>query len=91
MSSWLRIGVCSCLLWLGACSGPEGVVCEDTERYSKADSIPPVRVPDDLTLPDESETLAIPGGGSRAPSARADQSCLEMAPPFFDDEAADDG
>lgn len=51
--------------------------------------MPPVRVPQGLSVPDEAQALQIPSGEARELPASPDGSpCLEAPPDFFDD--ADD-
>jgi hypothetical protein len=67
---------------LTACGRDNTIGCEATERYSTAQSVQPVQIPDDLSPPDETAALRLPpdpAGGSRAPS----QPCLESPPSFF--------
>ena len=47
------------MLALAACSGDRELRCESTDRYQSARSVQPVRVPDDLSVPDESGALLI--------------------------------
>lgn len=78
-----------------ACSRERGLRCEPNERYRTSASIPPLQVPEGLTVPDESEALRIPeppqeGATERQPGG----PCLESPPGFFDeadDEADDEG
>jgi hypothetical protein len=73
----------SCLL--GGCFlGRAGIGCADTERYADSRSTGPLRVPDDLSLPDESDSISVPPPSrSTAPSANAQPgSCLELPPDF---------
>lgn len=74
-------------LALGACFGG-GMSCEDVERYANDDSIPPLRIPDDLTVPDETETLLIPGSPGLVERSEAApvQGCLESPPDFYGDD-----
>ena len=70
---------------MAAGCGRRGEVrCEDPERYSTSDSIPPVRVPEDLSLPNETESLVIPPGARTTQSA-SETECLETPPDFFED------
>jgi uncharacterized lipoprotein len=69
--------------WVYGCSKERTVSCEPTERYSSASSIPPVRVPDDLSPPDESGSLRVPPA-SQGAGSRAAQPCLESPPDFFE-------
>jgi hypothetical protein len=66
---------------LSACSREHTLACEPTERYISATSSPPVQIPDDLSPPDESESLRLPPEGGTAP-ARS-QPCLETPPGFY--------
>jgi uncharacterized lipoprotein len=80
----LLIGILA-VCWLGGCSRDVGLRCEDPTRYTDSGEIPPVRIPDDLSPPDESESLRIPAPvegdveqlGSRGP-------CLESPPDFYE-------
>lgn len=72
-------------LALGACSHDKSVSCEDSARYASSVSVPPVRVPDDLSVPDEADALRIPD--ERAARERPnDLPCLESPPDFFGGE-----
>jgi hypothetical protein len=64
-----------------ACSRDHTLACEPTERYISATSSPPVQIPDDLSPPDESESLRLPPeGGAASPRSG---SCLETPPGFY--------
>ncbi|MBN1240929.1 MAG: hypothetical protein JXB36_20690 [Gammaproteobacteria bacterium] len=69
---------------LTACSGERGLACESGERYETAVSVAPIRVPDDLSLPDETEALRVPfpSSGNDAPP---EGECLESPPDFFEE------
>lgn len=55
--------------------------CEPNDRYALAGSTPPVRVPDDLTPPDETDALQLPSADvGRA--ASGEKPCLESPPTF---------
>lgn len=73
-----------------ACSGERRLRCEDSSRYESSTTAPPVRVPDDLTPPDESDALVIPQvPETELSSAGANNGrCLESPPDFFEEEAA---
>jgi hypothetical protein len=66
---------------LSACSREHTLACESTARYISATSSGPVQIPDDLSPPDESESLKLPpeGGAAASPS----QPCLETPPGFY--------
>jgi hypothetical protein len=69
---------------LSACAGKETVVsCEDVTAYREAGSVGPLRVPDDLSVPDESEALRIPEPELGDPDLEAAR-CLELSPGFGD-------
>ena len=79
----LRLVLLFCCVTLGVlagCSGEEGLRCEDQSRYATSVSAPPIRVPDDLTVPDESDSLLIPD--SAPPGTVAPTECLETPPPY---------
>lgn len=67
---------------ISGCGGERGTVgCEATDRYAAATSAPPVRIPDDLSPPDETDSLRLPPeSGSTTPPSRP---CLESPPGFF--------
>lgn len=68
---------------LGACSRETELRCSRDTLYLGADSTGTLRIPDDLSVPDESESLRIPGAPPVAPdSAGAATSCLEESPAF---------
>lgn len=68
---------------LCGCSHVEKGGCSDAARYSKAVSAAPVQIPDDLSPPDESDSLRLPpeltARGDSAPQAGG---CLETPPKF---------
>lgn len=71
-----------------ACSGERRMSCVDPERYETSTTSPPIRVPDDLTPPDESDALVIPQVPQTELSGVASEGCLEAPPDFFEDQAA---
>lgn len=80
----LLLGVAA-ICWLGGCSGGIGLRCEDPEFYTDSGEVPPVRIPDDLSPPDESESLRIPApleGGVEPVDSRG--PCLESPPDFYE-------
>jgi uncharacterized lipoprotein len=74
-------------LALAGCSGEKGVRCEDPSLYSSSTSIPPVRVPDDLSVPDESQSLLIPGPSAPANATPPPAECLESPPRYFEENS----
>jgi hypothetical protein len=68
---------------LGACAHDKSVACEPTGRYATATSAAPVRIPDDLNPPDETDSLRLPPETGSA-VART-KPCLESPPGFYAD------
>ena len=62
--------------------------CEDPTRYSGSQEIPPVRVPGDLSVPNETDALRIPQpeqlGATRPVTRRG--PCLESPPDFLEND-----
>lgn len=84
MSRAIFISVAA-LTILSGCRGDYGLRCEDTERYAGSAELPPVRVPDDLSVPDEAQALRIPQVAQSSPidQERAGQgACLESPPDY---------
>lgn len=79
----LSIAAATAAFVVAGCSGERGLSCESSERYDSASSVAPIRVPDDLSVPDESEALRVPfpTSGAEPPSAI---ECLETPPDFFE-------
>lgn len=75
---------------LVGCRGRYAMRCEDPERYDDSGEIPPVRVPDDLSVPDETDALRIPQAGQLPIPGRGERRgpCLESPPAYFE---GDDG
>ena len=78
------VGMALACLWLAACGGRGEFRCEDTSRYAPSTSVAPLRIPGDLTPPDESQALSVPP----APTAntpnpeRVAGRCLETPPEY---------
>ena len=73
------------LLAVGACSGG-GPRCEDVMRYATSSTAAPIRVPGDLSVPDESDALQIPNAPPLdVPDPESEGECLERPPEFFAD------
>ena len=71
------------LLALGACSGSTELGCGNDTQYRAATSTGTLRIPDDLSVPDESDSLSIPGASPAGPeSTAAAPGCLEESPAF---------
>ncbi|HVJ30604.1 MAG TPA: hypothetical protein VNA66_09880 [Gammaproteobacteria bacterium] len=69
---------------VAGCSRNETLPCQPEARYSTARSAPPVQIPDDLSPPDESDAIRLPGDVVAAGSITAGE-CLENPPPFSGD------
>ena len=68
---------------LGACAHDKSVACEPTGRYTTATSAGPVRIPDDLNPPDETDSLRLPP--ESGPAVARTKPCLESPPGFYAD------
>jgi uncharacterized lipoprotein len=87
MARSIPVLVCAAVAVLGGCSSDKGLRCEDTSLYSSSISVPPIRVPDDLSVPDESDSLLIP----EAPrDAAALTECLETPPSYFENQGSEE-
>jgi hypothetical protein len=73
---------------LVGCSRKESMTCAPTERYSTAQSVQPVQIPDDLSPPDESGALRLPPDVGASRRAATEPPCLESPPSFFADRPA---
>ena len=74
--------------WLSGCASRFALRCEDPVRYSDNGNIPPVRIPDDLSPPDESQSLRIPPPAEGdAEQVQSRGECLESPPDFFESAA----
>ena len=94
----IRIALCGAVLAVLAsgCGRDALLRCENAEPYYDAGERPPIRVPDDLSVPDESQALRIPPPERVSGAPAADGPCLESPPRFSEDiaqpeQAATDG
>lgn len=70
--------------------GCAGMRCEDPERYAGAQSIPELRVPGDIGLPDEGNALRIPPEPQSEPERIPRRGpCLEH-PPYYNPDLVDE-
>jgi len=85
----VTIGIVAALL-ATSCGRDAMLRCEDPETYQSAAEQPPIRVPDDLSVPDQSDALQIPPEDRVADAADpvTPGPCLE-SPPIFQESAAD--
>jgi len=74
---------------VSSCSRDIGLRCVDQERYLGSEEEAPVQIPDDLTPPDESQSLRIPAPleEGAAEQLQSTGACLESPPEFFDEGA----
>ena len=79
-------------VFITGCFGRDKLRCEDPTIYSSSTSVAPVRVPDGLDVPDESEALQIPPGETRVVrDADVLTECLETPPDFFEEDDDENG
>lgn len=64
---------------LGACSRDKAVQCASDGNYRQAVTAGTLRVPGDLTIPNEAESLVIPPGNPDRPATESD-ACLDQSP-----------
>jgi uncharacterized lipoprotein len=76
--------VCAASAVLAGCSGEDELRCDDTSRYATSVSVPPLRIPDDLTVPDESDSLLIPVPDSAETGVATE--CLETPPSYYEQD-----
>lgn len=77
----------SLVLLLSGCSGERTLKCAEVGRYVVSQSTAPVRVPEGLNVPSETEALRIPSGEPlQIPDLDTTTECLESPPDFFDEE-----
>jgi hypothetical protein len=82
------LGLLVASLLAAGCAGSGRMSCESSARYASSGSIPPVRVPEDLSPPDESQSLRIPPEPDRDSAASLPPGqCLESPPSYFDERA----
>ena len=71
------------ILTLAACSGEKELVCRPATDYLEADSIGQLRIPNDLSVPDETESLRIPDAMAAAGREGGEiDPCLEASPAY---------
>ncbi len=70
------------ILGLGACSSETELRCGNHSDYREAASTGTLRIPDDLSVPDESDSLSIPGALPATPEITEAATCLEESPAF---------
>jgi uncharacterized lipoprotein len=66
---------------LGACSRGETVNCPGGTQYLAAESADALRIPDDLSVPEETDALRIPGP-TPPPEPEEEVECLQFSPAY---------
>jgi uncharacterized lipoprotein len=75
VAAFVALGLCGC-------SREQSLNCESSERYASARSVPPVRVPEGLTVPNETDSLRLPP--EPVVQGNTAEGCLESPPDFFE-------
>ena len=65
-----------------ACSRDKEVRCSGQTLYLGAETIGQLRIPDDLTVPDETEAMRVPSTQGDALPMELPTECLEYSPAF---------
>ncbi|MBI80040.1 MAG: hypothetical protein VYC50_00080 [Pseudomonadota bacterium] len=73
----------SSLIMIG-CSSGVGLVCEDSNQYSGSVEMPPLIIPDDLSIPSEEDVLRIPEILDPDKDIVLTGPCLESSPDFYE-------
>ena len=71
------------------CGGDALLRCENPEMYRGSGESAPIRIPDDLSVPNESDALRIPPGDRLAVAEVEDDEsvpapCLELPPDYYE-------
>jgi uncharacterized lipoprotein len=85
MARLIVISISAALALLAGCSHDNELKCDDATRYATSVSIPPIRVPDDLTVPDETDSLLVPDPNVSAEPLPPTQ-CLETPPSYYEQD-----
>jgi uncharacterized lipoprotein len=79
----LRVIAClAATLGLGACGNEAELICGRDTKYLEATSAGTLRIPDHLSVPDETEGLTIPGAPPAPVAEEGDPACLQESPAF---------
>ena len=65
---------------IGGCANEVALICGSDEYYRDAQTVGPLRIPDDLSIPDETDSLRVPDVGGAVADERDPSVCLEAAP-----------
>ena len=78
-------------LCVTGCRGDALLRCENPEMYRGSGERAPIQIPDDLSVPNESDALRIPPGERLAVVADEDEDdeslaapCLELPPDYYE-------
>jgi uncharacterized lipoprotein len=86
----LGLGLVIAGVMLSGCSHENTLRCGSVAMYESAQSVRALRIPDDLSVPDETESLRVPNASQRVAGAESPAAeCLELAP-FLSDSADPD-
>ncbi|MFL2547476.1 MAG: hypothetical protein ACJ0SL_09010 [Candidatus Rariloculaceae bacterium] len=74
---------------LSSCASRFAATCVDPERYTDNGQMSPIRIPDDLSPPDESNSLQIPPAiEGEVEQLESRGNCLESPPDYYGTEEA---
>jgi hypothetical protein len=82
------IGIVALAALSSGCFGRDGLRCEDSARYSSSTSVAPLRIPGELTPPDQSGALRVPPGIDAPLPPQEPGHCLEIPPDFVGGQPA---
>jgi uncharacterized lipoprotein len=72
-------------LSLNGCASRFAATCVDPARYTDSGQMPPIRIPDDLSPPDQSNSLQIPPAlEGEVEQLESRGNCLESPPDYYD-------
>lgn len=80
-----RILTLGCALVIGGC-GVLRESCNLPQRYEKAESAPPLKIPEGLTPPNTKNSLVIPDVATERRKLTPKDACRDAPPAFFDDK-----
>ena len=77
------------VLFVAGCGRDALLRCENPERYRGSGERAPIQIPDDLSVPNESDALRIPPGERLAVVEGEDDEsvaapCLELPPDYYE-------
>lgn len=86
----LGLGLVIAGAMVSGCSRDGALRCGNDAMYGSAQSVGALRIPDDLSVPDETESLRVPNASARvAETEPAAPECLELTP--FGSDQTDTG